>query len=299
MEDKVEEPTQKKDWADDDSASDDDESPSSGKHEEDDAIDPHAPQTKGQLPYLKQSNVREPSHQRDDIPMNGPFFASVSNLPYAATDNDVGNHFHNGGCHVVNVFIKYDDQNNSKGFAQVEFGDRDSLILSLKAHGTRILGRDIKVDVFVQNSRSDRGGRMNNDRDRGGDGRDRGETEVSWTRAPRRETSSQSHQSDQTRQNMRGNGDRGTSSRPGGNRDRPMRENEQPAAPAVRPKIILDARKANPETDPVLLKKNSDIFGGGKPHDGNKYEVLCATLTVSALAVSNLFITLITVAHNC
>lgn len=269
MEDKVEEPTQKKDWADDDSATDDDESPVTGKHEEDDAIDPHAPQA---LPYLKQSNVREPSHQRDDIPMNGPFVAAVSNLPYAASENDVGNHFHHGGCNVSAVFIKYDDQNNSKGFAHVEFSDRESLVKSLSAHGTKILGREIKVDVYVQNSRSDRGGRMNNDRDRGGDGRDR-ETEVSWTRAPRRETSSQSHQSDQSRQNMRGNGDRGTSSRTSGNRDRPMRDNEQPPVASVRPKIILDARKTNSDSDPVLPKKNSDIFGGGKPHDGNKYEV--------------------------
>ena len=298
MEDKIEEPTQKKDWADDDSASDDDESPLSGKHEEDDAIDPHAPQIKEQLPYLKQSNVREPSHQRDDIPMNGPFIATVSNLPYAAKQNEVGNHFHLGGCNVIAVNVRYDDQNNSKGFAHVEFEDRESLLKSLSAHGSKILGREIKVDVFVQNSRSDRGGRMNNDRDRGGAGRDR-ETEVSWTRAPRRETSSQSHQSDQTRQNVRGNGDRGTSSRASGNRDRPIRENDQPAAALVRPKIILDARKTNSESEPILAKPNSDIFGGGKPHDGNKYEVRYATIIISASVISNLLITVLMTGHHC
>ena len=54
----------------------------------------------------------------------------------------------------------------------------------------------------------------------------------------------------------------------GGNR----RESEQPP-PAVRPKIILAARKVPVEGSEAPVSKVSDIFGGGKPHDENKYEV--------------------------
>jgi RNA recognition motif-containing protein len=116
----------------------------------------------------------------------------VGNLPFSVDQNTIGNHFDNGGCAVLDVIINMDQDNRPRGFAHVEFKDRESLILAMSASGSSIGGREIKVDFNVGKSKNDRGGRMGggdrgSDRDRGDRGGGREETELSWNRAPKRD----------------------------------------------------------------------------------------------------------------
>lgn len=212
--------------------------------------------------------------------MNGPFFAYVGNLPYNISEREVGEFFVRGDCDVQDVIIKLDDQGRGRGYAHVEFKNRESLLKSFEANGYEIGQRSIKVDYHPVKQKNDRGGRMGGggDRDRDRNDNIREETEVSWVRAPRREPAPLPPKSDSNRPIVRGNapdrGDRGSdrgATRGVSNRDRPAREQEQP--PAVRPKIVLAPRKINVEGEEQPAARVSDIFGGGKPHDENKYEV--------------------------
>ena len=149
------------------------------------------------------------------------------------------------------------------------------------------------------------GGGGGGDRDGGREsGRDGGreETEVSWVRAPkpvpvppkpelRRNDSRDSRDGRDNRDN-RGERDNrgGNSNNSRDNRDnrdnRDVRDNrhgpsprnsnrdadQAPTPPAVRPKIVLAPRNIPLEGVEVSAKV-SDIFGGGRPQDENKYEV--------------------------
>lgn len=251
-----------RDWA--DAASDDEGSaPENQNDDNNNSSDPYAPQQKQREP---EREIEQPYRQNHtDIPMGGPYWAFVGNLKFNLVENDIGNYFHGGGCAVKDVMMKLDEQGKSRGFALVEFMDRESLLQSFKANGEMLGSRPIKVDYH---SNSDR-------RDRGNHGRE--ETGNSWSRAPKREPSASTSQGDISRQNSRGSdrgGDRGGGGSPRGNnnRDRSSRESEQ-ASPAVRTKIVLAPRKVPLEGEEQPAPRVSDIFGGGKPHDENKYEV--------------------------
>lgn len=286
---KVEKP--KRSWADEGNSSDD-ESTTPENHNEDKTSDPYAPELKEQ----HQSHHQQQQHQQQqqqrpergesqtrrnsnsDIPMNGPFFAYVGNLPYSATTRDVGEFFEGGQCDVQDVIIKLDEQGRGRGFAHVEFKNRESLLKSFEANGCEMGSRCIKVDYHPVKSKNDRGGRMGGGGDRDRNENNREETEVSWVRAPRREPAPLPPKPESNRPIVRGtapgdrNSDRGSSRGVNNNRDRPTREQEQ-QPPAVRPKIILAPRKVNVEGEEQPVARVSDIFGGGKPHDENKYEV--------------------------
>jgi hypothetical protein len=62
--------------------------------------------------------------------------------------------------------------------------------------------------------------------------------------------------------------DRGSDSRASQNRGP-----ELPLPPATRPKILIAPRTILVEGGDHPIAKVSDIFGGGKAHDENKYEV--------------------------
>ena len=332
----MEEPKKKKgDWADADS-SDDEKAPKQGNsHNDERDHDPNAPQ-----PRLQQE--REMNRDRDqgrnqgrdnrqapsprnnnnsEIQMTGPFVAYVGNLAFSATTHDIGNFFHNGGCNVSEVTILMDEGGKPRGFAHVEFGDRESLISSFEADGHELLGRKLKVNYqYMKSKGGDRGGRMGGGMggggDRGGD-RDRDnrnegnreETERNWDRAPKAvlppkpdvRTARRDERNDRgdARDGDRGGGDRGGDRSynrgnergnergndrnerggggGGGNRINSNRDTEPslPAPPAVRQKIILAPKKVAVEGEEVTapVSKVSDIFGGGRPHDENKYEV--------------------------
>lgn len=264
-----------RDWA--DAASDDEGSaPENQNDHNNNSSDPYAPQQRQREPQREMEQPHRQNHT--DIPMAGPYWAFVGNLRFNLDENAIGNYFHNGGCAVKDVVLKLDDQGKSRGFALVEFIDRDSLLLAFKANGESLGSRPIKVDYHsIKSNRGgyERGDGDRNNRDNGG----REETGPSWSRGQKREPSATPPQGDISRQNSRGNdrvGDRGGggggSPRGGSNRDRSSRDNE-PVAAAVRPKLILAARKVPLEGEEQPAPRVSDIFGGGKPHDESKYEV--------------------------
>ena len=289
-----EEKKAKRNWADDESS--DDEDHTQDNQSDDKNVDPNAPQAslqqereQGRRKETGQDTGRDmqqaPSSRNStsDIPMTGPFVAFVGNLPFDTTENDVGNFFHDGGCNVDRITIKLDDSGKSRGFAHVEFSDRKSLILSFDANGARFGGRDMKVDYQSSRSKSDRGGRSGGG-DRDGDRRDRNssqrdETEMPWDRKatplpPKNDDRSSRRGSERDNRDNRGGDNRNDRSdnRGGGNVGSSRKETEQ-LPPAVRPKIILAPRKVPLEGSEAPIAKVSDIFGGGKPHDENKYEV--------------------------
>ena len=51
------------------------------------------------------------SHRNEPvmIPANGPYVAFVTNLPFSADVNFIGNYFFNGGCDVEDVKLKIDE----------------------------------------------------------------------------------------------------------------------------------------------------------------------------------------------
>lgn len=74
--------------------------------------------------------ARGPDTSEDSIPMQGPYIAYISNLPYDVEEDDISRFFAN--MSISNIRLPRDDRsgegNKSKGFGYVEFDDRASLI---------------------------------------------------------------------------------------------------------------------------------------------------------------------------
>jgi hypothetical protein len=239
------------------------------------------------------SRPTRPPTSEKDVPTKGPFVAYVGNLPFSADENMVGNFFEGGGCGVKDVIIKLGDDGRPRGFANVEFFDRDSLCKALTANGEVMGGRSIRVDVDMKRPpRSDNasGNRRDGDRDRdggrrgyreggdmGGGGRDRDDRpardeppEPMWNRAaPRREPPPPP---------PRGSGNRRTGRDDRDRADGPASDAgaaaAAPAPPASRPIIKIQPRTLPVEAVGVLAgAPNQSIFGGGKAHDERAYEV--------------------------
>jgi RNA recognition motif-containing protein len=228
-----------KNWADEDESSGD-ESPKANRRNAENRD--RLPQ--GSAPSNLQQDREKLNAPREsaDIPTSGPFVAYVGNLPYAVTDNMVGNFFDQGGCDVQDVIIKLDSDGRPRGFALVEFKNRESLVTALGADGENLSGRNIKVDVDVKRNKSSSG--------RSGGG-DRGGPEISWDRAPKRDNDSNPPRPDSSRRSN--DRDRGDGDRRGGDRDRggnrgdrdrdgPSRDVEPPLPNAVRKKIVIAPR---------------------------------------------------------
>ena len=206
------------------------------------------------------------------MPSGPPFMAYVGNLPFSATDNDVGDFFYNGGCDIKNVNIKVGDDGRPRGFATVEFADRDSLAKALTATGANFGGRQLRVDIDTK--KPPRGeGRGGESRREGGGFRDRdgagatsqdGGDEV-WSRAaPRREPAKVPPPAKVPKPAAR----RGEDGADTAGAAAP------PAPPASRPIIKLQPRTLPVDAVGQLPGvPNQSIFGGGKPHDEKTYEV--------------------------
>jgi translation initiation factor 4B len=258
-----------KNWADEDESSGDESPKSNSRNVENrDRVSQHTAPSNLQQDREKLNAPRESV----EVPTSGPFMAYVGNLPFNVTDNTIGNFFDKGGCDVADVIVKLDNDGRPRGFALVEFKNRDSLIRALGADGENLGGRNIKVDVDTKKkSSSGRSG-----------GGDRGGPEISWDRAPKRENDSNPPRPDSSR---RGNDrDRGDGDRRGGDRDRggnrgdrdrdaPSRDTDPTLPTMVRKKIVIAPRSIPVGDAATTAAKVSDIFGGGAAHDANKYEV--------------------------
>lgn len=190
-------------------------------------------------------------------------------------DEDIlGNFFVSLGCEVTKVNVHRDrETNKSKGFAHVEFGNRDSLAKALDVK-EELKGRTIKVDVADRESH--RGG---SGRGRGGAGRGRGRDSREPTGDARRS----------------GYEGRGSQRPPRENREYVQHDRRAPPksapateapeeAPKERPKLNLQPRSIPLEAvgQPVSIKPS--IFGEGKPREENTAAVPAATPAVAETA---------------
>ncbi|KAH7730743.1 Protein R06C1.4 [Aphelenchoides avenae] len=71
----------------------------------------------------------------------------IGNLPYSASETDIGNYFSSAG-QVTNVRVVYDrETNRPKGFGFVEFVDQQSAQNAVEQfNGTEFQGRQIRVN---------------------------------------------------------------------------------------------------------------------------------------------------------
>ena len=82
-----------------------------------------------------------------EVPKYGPYIAYVGNLSYSSSAQTVGEYFVGGGCDVTACKILADRDGRPRGYANVTFGDRKSLISALDADNTELDGRNITVRV--------------------------------------------------------------------------------------------------------------------------------------------------------
>jgi len=220
---------------------------------------------------------RRPTASAADVPSHPPFVAYVGNLPFSATMNDVGDFFYHGGCNVKDVDVKMGDDGRPRGYATVEFADRDSLVKALTATGANFGGRQLRVDVDTKKppqggggSRREGGGFRDRDRDRDGGGASAqdGGDEV-WSRAPKREPAKVPPPSRAPKPTPK-KGEDGADG-PGA---AAAAAATPPTPPASRPVIKLQPRTLPVDAVGQLPGvPNQSIFGGGKPHDEKTYEV--------------------------
>lgn len=216
-----------------------------------------------------------------DIPETGPFIAYIGGLNFSTDHEAVRNFFIDGGCSSIEaVRVAQDDSGRSKGYAHVQFRNREDLVLALDAHMVKFDGREIKV--FVEEKRTqiggarDRpGGGMSKNREggRGGYGSNRGgvagaendEAGGDWSRGSRRE-------------NRSGSGDHTRPDRRGDRNPRPAEgqipsdtagstEKEAAAVPTVRKSLMLAPRSKPVDNSGTTQVAASSIFGEAKPRD--------------------------------
>ncbi|CAH0553521.1 unnamed protein product [Brassicogethes aeneus] len=167
----------------------------------------------------------------DKVPMEPPYMAYLSNLPYDVDEEEISQFFKN--MKISHMNIPKEDRPGEmpklKGFGYVEFEDRDSLINALVIPDTTIKSRRIRIEVAANSENDKRRGRMN----MSGMGRDHSDG-GDWRSNPR----SDNNDSDRKPYSSRDNRDSGFSrerepreidNKPGAWREgeRPNRDNER------------------------------------------------------------------------
>ena len=189
--------------------------------------------------YDGRGGDRAPMEARMEAPKNGPFIAYVGNLNYATTAQTIGEYFQGGGCDVTDVKILTERDGRPRGYANVTFSDRESLVAAMEANGTDLEGRSISVRV-------DRRAGSDRQQRRGyGEGRDEGPSAAdgneAWGRGAR-------------------------SARPEREpRERKEREPRASDTPKTRPVLNLAARTVPVDSAPVDVPRASSIFGDATP----------------------------------
>jgi RNA recognition motif-containing protein len=201
---------------------------------------------------------------RHELPSSPPFTAYVSNLPFAADSNRVGDFFYQGGCEVKTVNILLNDMNKPKGTAFVEFEDLKSLERALQANGVLLDGRPLRVGVKTRVVRTENEGgtqrQFNKD-----------ETPPIWERKNANQDRSSEDRRNQ-RRNNRG-GPAAILNMAASAASAAAESTATTEVPVQRPKIILKPRTLPTEDINKPVNTNSSIFGGGKPQDYMAYEV--------------------------
>ncbi|KAH9191411.1 hypothetical protein AeNC1_006613 [Aphanomyces euteiches] len=190
-------------------------------------------------------NSGEYHEKREKLPVPevGPFKSYVGNLPYSISEDELAEFF--AGCNVTDVRIPIDyHSNRPKGFAYMEFADRDSLIHALEFDGKKINQRAIRVDVAGEK----KGGRQDSAFFQK---RDNYAREDRHQRDDRYQREDRYHREDR-RDDRRAEHDQ---------------SGHQDEAPVERRKLALAPRsKSKDETD-APASRPSNIFGNAKPRD--------------------------------
>lgn len=104
--------------------------------------------------------ARGPRVADEDIPINPPYVAYLSNLPYEVDETYLTEFFAN--MKISNIRLPK-DSNKLKGYGYVEFEDRQSLIDALCLSNTPMKTRRVRIDVSNSVNDDRRGGRMSRD----------------------------------------------------------------------------------------------------------------------------------------
>jgi len=109
----------------------------------------------------------EVSVLKKTLPTEPPFVAFVGNLPQGVVQGDMELIF--ADLKVKNVRIVHDKETNKfKGFAYVEYADRESLKEALSFDGALFIDKHIRVDVAEGRKNDRQGGGFDRGRGRGG-----------------------------------------------------------------------------------------------------------------------------------
>ncbi|KAG6611345.1 rna recognition motif domain containing protein [Phytophthora cinnamomi] len=96
---------------------------------------------------------RAPREERpkNPVPDVGPWKLFVGNLSFRLTEDDVADFI--GPQGIKDIRFPRDYDNRPKGFAYVEFYDREQLVEALKLDGENLDGRQVKLDVALDRER--------------------------------------------------------------------------------------------------------------------------------------------------
>ncbi|CAG5130894.1 unnamed protein product, partial [Candidula unifasciata] len=138
-----------------------------------------------------------PKVDLSQIPKEGPFSAYVGNIPYDAKESDLMQFFSKLDVEMVRLIY---DSGRPKGYAYVDFKNRDSLLEALTYHEKEYMGRAIRVDLATEKNQDTRGGSRSGEPDR---------TEGDWRRGKPASDSGGSSFRDSDRGGRFGDRDRG------------------------------------------------------------------------------------------
>lgn len=99
---------------------------------------------RSQLPTAPKAALA-PDINLDLVPKNPPFTAHLSNVSYEADDSKIRAFFLDSK--ILNVRLPQDERGRFRGFGQVDFEDRESLINALAKNETKFFNRPIKVQL--------------------------------------------------------------------------------------------------------------------------------------------------------
>ena len=104
-------------------------------------------------PHHHHHHHRDEEEERPSAPVPdvAPFVAHVGNLPYTVTEEDLTALFDGLALEMEKMRIPTDYQTKQpKGFAYVEFTDRESLVEALTRKGALVGERPVRIDVAVE-----------------------------------------------------------------------------------------------------------------------------------------------------
>ncbi|KAG1699563.1 hypothetical protein DVH05_012974 [Phytophthora capsici] len=96
---------------------------------------------------------REPREERpkNPVPDVGPWKLFVGNLSFRLTEDDLADFIGSEG--IIDIRFPRDYENRPKGFAYVEFAEKEQLVQALQLDGQKLDGRHIKLDVAQDRER--------------------------------------------------------------------------------------------------------------------------------------------------